>query len=286
LNNSHTIDTWLSDDLKINISSQHENSVRLFFTSITNNYADVILFNNIQNTALKERILENAPCLYQLLPFKPKAKVLVHFAELTLGTRITQNNVQDAFTLSHPDNITFRFRAIVPPDYRNVTGDYCEALCSEVLSNSGVPHMNLDINGWPIWESKAHLSLNAGKFHKIKSYGDILIPSGPTNILISIKSVAARERLLMSGNRFESIGFGFFNEPEEFWAENKINLLKRMGFTAIYMPSTTLDAINQKLLQRNISRLATNINGKDLFRSLQTFGTDIELIAGKLTIDL
>ena len=68
-----------------------------------------------------------------------------------------------------------------------------------------------------------------------QALGDILIPCAPTNLIISVKSEVARERLLYSANSIEGIGFGFFKEPEEFWTSSRMSLYKRMGFTAIYM---------------------------------------------------
>jgi len=135
-------------------------------------------------------------------------------------------------------------------------------------------------------KASAHVSLNSGKFSKIKLYGDILIPAAPTNILISIKSEKARERLITSGNRFESLGFGFFDEPSEFWSEHRIKLYKRMGFTAIYMPGESLRRIIEKLEERDMMDDAININGTALYRDIKEFGPDVERIAGKITLDL
>src|ERR1044072_379849 len=60
-------------------------------------------------------------------------------------------------------------------------GDIMEGLCSEVLTNHGIPHMDMDDEGWPVWASKAHVSLNYGKLRALKLYGDILIPAAPHN---------------------------------------------------------------------------------------------------------
>ncbi|QSX78936.1 hypothetical protein [Agrilutibacter solisilvae] len=162
-------------------------------------------------------------------------------------------------------------------------GDIMEALCSEVLSNHGVPHMSLDVEGWPTWSSRAHVSLNTGKLRQLKLYGDFLIPCAPHNLLISVKSEAARERFIVSGNRLESVGFGFFAEPDEFWTSSRMNLMKRWGFVAIYMPDSTLQAILNHLKANNTTSDAININGRPLFRSLSDFGDDMARIAGKVS---
>lgn len=158
-----------------------------------------------------------------------------------------------------------------------------EALCSEVLQNHGVPHMEMDSDGWPEWSSPAHVSLNRGKMRKVKLYGDLMIPSAPHNVLISVKSEAARERFIVSGNRLESVGFGFFNDPSEFWTSSRMDLLKRWGFAAVYMPGATVLAIEEHLRQKNTSSHNVNINGRPLFRALTEFGPDMYRIAGKLS---
>ena len=120
----------------------------------------------------------------------------------------------------------------------------------------------------------------------LKLYGDILVPSAPHNLLISVKSEAARERFVVSGNRLESVGFGFFSEANEFWTTTRIRMLKRWGFIAVYMPSATLVSLTERLTADGRSGDALNINGTSLFRSLEDFGDDIAQIAGKLSMSL
>ncbi|MDQ3246223.1 MAG: hypothetical protein M3Q52_04905, partial [Pseudomonadota bacterium] len=123
-----------------------------------------------------------------------------------------------------------------------------EMLFSEVLTDVGIPPMRLIADGpdrgWPIWSTPGHVLLNEGKMNDMRAFGDLLVPCAPTNLVISVKSEAARERLLYSSNAIEGIGFGFFNQPEEFWSVLRMKLYKRMGFSAIYLPSQTLDLIN------------------------------------------
>lgn len=237
------------------------------------------------NRALLHRLLVLCPCLYSELSVRVSAQGVVHLCEITLGQRITSENVCRAFDVQHPGKpeIDYQYAPLTPGAGG---GDIMEALCGEVLNNEGIPHMVLDENGWPEWRAPAHVSLNKGKFSKIKLYGDILIPAAPTNILISVKSEAARERLLLSGNRFESIGFGFFNDPTEFWSANRIKLYKRMGFTAIYMPRETRDQIIEFLREQGQLDYAININGTSLYRDIEDFGREMRNVAGKLTLDL
>jgi len=231
------------------------------------------------------RLLELCPCLYAQLPVKVSAKAIVHLCEVTIGTRIVSSNVVRAFEIQHPKKPWSPFKH--PPRQAGAGGgDVMEALCGEVLTNHGVPHMDLDNDGWPKWGARAHVSLNRGKFRRLKLYGDFLVPSAPHNLLISVKSEAARERLVLSGNRLESVGFGFFSSAREFWTEERVSLLKRWGFVAIYMPTATLKRLNEELVDTNRMRLATNINGRDLFRDLNDFGDDMFRVAGKVSLDL
>jgi len=161
-----------------------------------------------------------------------------------------------------------------------------EALCSEVLDNEGIPPMDLGVDGWPVWRMPGHISLNKGKMKSVKAFGDILIPVAPSNIIISVKSQAARERLLYSANMIEGVGFGFFDEPEEFWTKSRMNLFKRMGFTAIYLPDATYIELRDHIHQEELESFAVNINGKQLYRPLSQFGADMRAVVGKTSLEL
>jgi hypothetical protein len=113
-----------------------------------------------------------------------------------------------------------------------------------------------------------------------------LIPAAPHNILISVKSVKARERFLVSGNRLESVGFGFFNQPSEFWSISRMKLFKRWGFVAVYMPQATLTSVSAFLHANGRTDYAININGKPLYRPLSDFTTDMRHVAGRVTLAL
>ena len=60
-----------------------------------------------------------------------------------------------------------------------------------------------------------------------------------------------------------------------------MSLFKRMGFSAIYMPDNTHQAIADHLAQKGTTRHAVNINGNDLYRPLTQFGDDMLRIVGK-----
>jgi hypothetical protein len=240
---------------------------------------------SILKNAPFQRILELCPCLYSQLDVKVSAKGVVHLCEITLNSAIDSSNVYEAFEIQHPD-ITLKPFRYAPIRSGAGGGDIMEAFCVEVLSNHGVSPMPLDSSGWPLWSNFTHLSLNAGKMNALKLYGDILIPAAPHNILISVKSEAARERFIVSGNRLESVGFGFFKDASEFWTENRMKLLKRWGFSAVYMPPNTLQEIMTKLEKESRISQAVNINGRPLYRRLNDFGADIVRVVGKLSFDL
>jgi hypothetical protein len=236
------------------------------------------------NGALLTRLLELCPCLYNQIDIRSTPGGVVHLCELTLGASITSANVSDAFDIQHPTaGPPF---ACEPSQACTDGGGVMESLCSEVLNNEGLPAMELDEDGWPIWRMPGHVSLNKGKMISVKAFGDILVPAAPSNIIISVKSQAARERLLYSANMIEGVGFGFFDEPQEFWSKRRMNLFKRMGFTAIYLPDATHVALMDHIRREHTESFAVNINGKELYRPLSRFGADMRSIVGKTTLDL
>ena len=240
---------------------------------------------NVVRSAAFGRVLEACPCLYSQVDVTVSARGVVHLCEVTLKVQITSSNVNDAFLVQHPNAATPPF--IYPPRVSGASGgDIMEALCSEVLTNHGVPRMLPDASGDAVWTTKSHLPLNSGSLLRLKLYGDFLIPAAPHNILVSVKSEAARERFVVSGNRLECVGFGFFNDASEFWSVNRMNLLKRWGFVAIYMPQATFDALQAELTSRGQLNFAINVSGRSLFRPLAEFGPDMARIAGQVSFDL
>lgn len=237
------------------------------------------------NKALLDRLLKFLPCLYTQLAIPASAEAIVHLCEITLAARIDSSNVYDAYRIQNPSDTSITFS--IPPQLTGSSaGDISETLCGEVLTNHGLPALDIDQHGWPVYNRIGYISLNKGKMRDVKAFGDILIPCAPSNLIISIKTQAAKERLLYSANMIEGIGFGFFNYPSEFWTPSRMNLFKRMGFTAIYLPDTTHAAIVARLAAKRISALAINVNGKELYRPISTFGAEMLHIAGKHSLDL
>lgn len=234
--------------------------------------------------AALRRLLRSCPCLYNQVDISPSAHAIVHLCELSVGARITDANVVDAFRVQHPKSLGWAYPPTHP--FQGTGGTVMELLCSEVLASAGIPAMGLDTSNWPVWRMPGHILLNEGKMNDLKALGDILIPCAPTNLVISVKSEKAKERLLYSANSIEGIGFGFFDTPSEFWTKRRMQLYKRMGFSAIYMPDSTLEALMAKLDSKGYRQFAVNINGTELYRPLTQFSADMHKVVGKSAFDL
>ncbi len=144
--------------------------------------------------------------------------------------------------------------------------------------------MPLGNDNWPKWHIPGHILLRKGRMASLRAFGDLLVPCAPTNLVISVKSEAARERLLYSANSIEGIGFGFFTEADEFWTVSRMSLFKRMGFSAIYMPDGTHADVVSHLATEGTSAHAVNINGTPLYRPLSQFADDMLRVVGRSSI--
>lgn len=225
------------------------------------------------------RLLRLCPCLFNQIEIRATARAVVHFCELTLGAPVTSQNVHDAFLIQHPTKgDPFNPGPLLPC---GDGGKIMEMLCSEILTHAGIPAMPPGADGWPEWQMPGHILMNEAKMSSLQALGDLLIPCAPTNLVISVKSEVARERLLYSANSIEGIGFGFFREPQEFWTKSRMSLFKRMGFTAIYMPEETHASVLAKVEADGNSAHSVNINGTALYRPLSQFGDDMWGVVGR-----
>ena len=120
-----------------------------------------------------------------------------------------------------------------------------------------------------------------------KWLGDYIMLGAPFNVVISVKSYKAKERLLVSGSGsllVPTIGWGLFDDPTEFKLERLKNYLYR-GFIAIYMPKSTL-----KLLD-NDSKKLENTHKEIFIRPIENLISDIRKSKvkkkfGKTSIDV
>ena len=104
-----------------------------------------------------------------------------------------------------------------------------------------------------------------------KWLGDYILLGAPFNVVISVKSYKAKERLLVSGSGsllVPTIGWGLFDDPNEWKYERLKNYLYR-GFIAIYMPKDTLKKL------KNDSRKLENTHKKIFLRPIESLVTDI-----------
>jgi hypothetical protein len=111
---------------------------------------------------------------------------------------------------------------------------------------------------------------------------DFSVLGHPFNLLISVKSFKAKERLLVSGSGnilSPTVGWGLFNDVNE-WTENRTRTYLFRSFIAIYLPVLLYDVI--PVNSRNIN----NINGKPFLRSINDFMDDLTNAINNGVIDI
>lgn len=120
----------------------------------------------------------------------------------------------------------------------------------------------------------ALISINSG-YGKLPSdwkwVGDFYIKSIPFNVIVSVKSFKAKERLLSSGSGnylSPTIGFGLFNDSSEF-KFNRVAKYPFRAFIAIYMPIDTYEQ-----LEADVQSLK-NINNRPFIRKIEDFPRDL-----------
>ncbi|MBL0330094.1 MAG: hypothetical protein IPP64_11915 [Bacteroidetes bacterium] len=111
---------------------------------------------------------------------------------------------------------------------------------------------------------------------------DFSLLGHPFNLLISVKSFKAKERLLVSGSGnllSPTVGWGLFNDPDE-WTESRTKVYLFRSFIAIYMPSAlyAIVPVNSKAIN--------NINGKPFLREIDNFTVDLTAAINNGVIDI
>lgn len=101
---------------------------------------------------------------------------------------------------------------------------------------------------------------------------DFSVYGHPFNLLVSVKSFKAKERLLASGsgnNLSPIVGWGLFDDASEWNNSKRIQAYLYRSFLAIYMPKNLLMKLPQAV--KDIK----NINGKPFLRDLDSFPGDL-----------
>ena len=115
-----------------------------------------------------------------------------------------------------------------------------------------------------------------------KWIGDFSVLGNPFNLIISVKSFKAKERLMASGSGnvlSPTIGWGLFNDPDE-WTEQRTKGYLFRAFIGIYMPQNLLNSLTTE------SRNVLNINGKPFLRSVNNFLDDLRVSLTNNKIDI
>ena len=101
---------------------------------------------------------------------------------------------------------------------------------------------------------------------------DFYVTGCPLNLLISVKSFTAKERLMSSGSGnllSPSVGWGLFNDIEE-WSISRVQAYLYRSFIAIYVPSGLYEELSKEV--KDIK----NPNNKKFIRKIASFQKDID----------
>ena len=104
-----------------------------------------------------------------------------------------------------------------------------------------------------------------------KWIGDFSILGNPFNLIVSVKSFKAKERLIASGSGHilsPTIGWGLFDDINE-WSIDRLNSYAFRAFIAIYMPDDLYTNLSAEVRDKK------NINGNQFVRPLDTFVNDL-----------
>ena len=189
-------------------------------------------------------------------------------ADTILNTVYQTLNLQNATDIqkySRINDIVIELQNINTQRVINVktTGTISERLC-ELALRSAVPNIYNSLGqDW-------------------KWIGDFSVLGNPFNLIISVKSFKAKERLMASGSGnvlSPTVGWGLFDDPNE-WTVNRIKGYLFRAFITIYMPHGLLNQLPQA------SRNIRNINGFPFLRSVNTFSQDLANALNNGKIDI
>jgi hypothetical protein len=183
----------------------------------------------------------------------------------TVYHQLNINNSTSQQKFQQIDSIVVALQAIhnANPINGKTTGTISERLCELALEFS-VPNIYKRLSDRWNWMA------------------DFSILGHPFNLLISVKSFKAKERLLVSGSGnilSPTVGWGLFDDASE-WTEQRTKTYLFRSFIAIYMPSNLYNIIS--LASKNIH----NINGKLFLRSMDEFPRDLLNAINNNVIDI
>ncbi len=115
-----------------------------------------------------------------------------------------------------------------------------------------------------------------------KWIGDFSIHGNPFNLVISVKSFKAKERLMSSGTGHilsPTVGWGLFNDISE-WTVSRVKSYIFRAFIAIYMPKDLYSQLS------NETKKIKNINAKNFIRTVDSFTEDIRSAVRNNKIDI
>ncbi len=163
-------------------------------------------------------------------------------------------NLTDAEKYGRINDIVLRLQQLNQQSAINVktTGTISERLC-ELALRAQVPGYSRITEEWN-WMA------------------DFSLLGKPFNLLVSVKSFKAKERLLVSGSGnilSPSVGWGLFDDINE-WTEDRVRKYLYRGFIGIYMPTNLYGQLSAQ------SRRVNNINGKRLLRKIENFMRDLD----------
>ncbi len=189
-------------------------------------------------------------------------------ADIILNQVLTNLNIQNGTAQNKYNQIPAIVNSLTQINNQQAinaktTGTISERLC-ELGLKASVPNIYNKITG--SWNWMADFSV----------YGH------PFNLLISVKSFKAKERLLVSGsgnNLSPTIGWGLFNDPDE-WKLERVKSYLYRSFIAIYMPTPLYNQLHADVVA------IKNINGNPFIRKLDEFVLDLRNATNNNAIDI
>ena len=234
------------------------------------------------------------PCLSEVIErYVPAASVLVPLAERNLGVSVSANNmeqvraeVQQIVGATRTQQHEKELRKILAP---YISGNQIVGSISDVLlliKDEYVPFTVALSNADIVIAGRVHEIIPATSLEsaglirgqdfdtppKRLKLGDIRVHNRlqKAQLATEVKSLAARERFKRGLEEIKGlkVGLGFFNDPTEFTANGASSLINQ-GVLAVYMPTSTLQALSSTL------KAFLNSNQRPFFRSLSQYPQDM-----------